>query len=318
MIAKAGTVLLALVHSGCLAQNVDAKLAAGAAPGQLANKDQGSARLAQGLERDEREIWPQPLSASYGAEHLHVDTAPESTAVLAWQVLGGGAVGPVLQRAIQRCEDALEFSGRDTGATDFAAPGVHERTRPPSRFTLALDYWSEELVDAVDESYSLHVNATGVALAAKTVWGARHALDSLAQLGRARAGGASFRHAVVLDEPQYQYRGLMVSPGQRFMPPALLATHLDGMEIARLNVLHFHLSEFCRYAVESKAFPALSANLSSGLNEGFYTWADINTLVAEAKKRGIRVIPEYDVPGHQARNMGVLDEMKWCGSPYPI
>ena len=42
-----------------------------------------------------------------------------------------------------------------------------------------------------------------------------------------------------------RYRGLMLSPGQRFMPPALLTTFLDGMELARVNVLHFHLSEFC-------------------------------------------------------------------------
>ena len=140
----------------------------------------------------------------------------------------------------------------------------------------------------------------------------------------------------------------MISPGQRFMTMSLLETHLDAMEIARLNVLHFHLSEFCRYAVESKAFPALAANwvdknkhavlkntcshcffnakhskqtqaanLSSGLNEGFYSWHDINTLVAQAKLRGIRVIPEYDVPGHQGRNVGLVQELQWCSKAPP-
>ena len=81
-------------------------------------------------------------------------------------------------------------------------------------------------------------------------------------------------------------------PGQRFMTPALLKTTLDGMEIARMNVLHFHLSEFCRFAIESKAFPELSANLSSGLNRGFYSWEEIRTMVSQAKDRGTRVIPE--------------------------
>ena len=84
-----------------------------------------------------------------------------------------------------------------------------------------------------------------------------------------------------------------------------------------MNVLHFHLSEFCRYAVESKAFPQLSANLSAGMNRGFYTAAEVRALVAQAKLRGIRVIPEYDVPGHQGRNMGRVPEMKWCGSRPP-
>ena len=57
-------------------------------------------------------------------------------------------------------------------------------------------------------------------------------------------------------------------------------------------VRHFHLSEFCRYAIESKAYPQLSANLSSGLNKGFYTFEEIRTLIDQAKERGIRVIPE--------------------------
>jgi N-acetyl-beta-hexosaminidase len=52
------------------------------------------------------------------------------------------------------------------------------------------------------------------------------------------------------------------------------------------------LSEFCRYAIESKAYPQLSANLSSGLNKGFYTFEEIRTLIDRAKERGIRVIPE--------------------------
>jgi hexosaminidase len=175
-----------------------------------------------------------------------------------------------------------------------------------TRWTLNLGSWDENLVDAVDESYSLNVTGSRVEVAAATVWGARHALDSLAQLARTQPdGGVSLSHASVTDEPEYEYRGLMVSPGQRFMTPELLKTTLDAMEIARMNVLHFHLSEFCRYAIESKAFPQLSANLSSGLNKGFYTFDEIHTLVAQAKERGIRVIPEYDIPGHQARNMGV-------------
>ena len=64
-------------------------------------------------------------------------------------------------------------------------------------------------------------------------------------------------------------------------------------------------------------FPQLSANLSTGMNRGFYTVAEVQALVESAKVRGIRVIPEYDVPGHQGRNMGTVPEMKWCGSRPP-
>lgn len=224
--------------------------------------------------------------------------------------------GSVLARALRRAESSVcAHAGAAAAIVTKDGPGS---TLPRTRWTLNLVSWDETLVDTVDESYSLNVTDSRVEVAAATVWGARHALDSLAQLARTQPDGeVSLSHASVTDEPEYEYRGLMVSPGQRFMTPELLKTTLDAMEIARMNVLHFHLSEFCRYAIESKAFPQLSANLSSGLNKGFYTFDEIHTLVAQAKERGIRVIPEYDVPGHQARNMGVLDEMKWCGSRPP-
>ena len=240
-------------------------------------------------------IWPQPLSEIYfGNATLRVRIVPPTSSPstsTAWR--GTEGAGPALRRAL------AQFS--------------HRTRLDCSSFELAVDDLDETLVDVVDESYALQVSSAGVALSAPTVWGARHGLDSLAQLVR----GEHVRHARVADRPEYAYRGLMVSPGQRFMTMGLLKTHLDAMEIARMNVLHFHLSEFCAFRVESRAFPELAANLSGGLNAGFYSWADIRALVSEAKQRGIRVIPEYDVPGHQGRNAGLLRDLQWCSKRPP-
>jgi N-acetyl-beta-hexosaminidase len=79
---------------------------------------------------------------------------------------------------------------------------------------------------------------------------------------------------------------------QSLWESAMISTTQSTTTTRALLRRHFHLSEFCRYAIESKAFPQLSANLSSGLNRGYYTWDEINTLVSQAKERGIRVIPE--------------------------
>jgi hexosaminidase len=62
---------------------------------------------------------------------------------------------------------------------------------------------------------------------------------------------------------------------------------MDAMQANKLNVLHLHLSDFCRYAVESKAFPGLTTNLT-GLQAGFYTREDVADIVQYAKMRGIR------------------------------
>ena len=116
----------------------------------------------------------------------------------------------------------------------------------------------------------------------------------------------------IVDFPQYAWRGLMVDAGRRFWPVPLLRTVLDAMAYNKLNVLHLHLSDFCRFALESAAFPELTANLT-GPQAGFYTAADVAGLVAYARQRGIRVVPEVDLPGH-ARGLLPLEAhgLRFC------
>ena len=57
-----------------------------------------------------------------------------------------------------------------------------------------------------------------------------------------------------------------------------------------VQVLHFHLSDQCRFAIESHRYPQLTANLS-GAQAGHYTQVEVRELVAYAADRGIRVIP---------------------------
>eukprot|EP00729_Bicosta_minor_P011596 gene11596-22205_t len=102
----------------------------------------------------------------------------------------------------------------------------------------------------------------------------------------------------IVDYPSYAWRGFMVDTGRRFWPVPLLQWLMDAMVLNKMNVLHLHFSDFCRFAVESKLYPELTANLTTGLQAGFYTQADVAAIVAYAAGRGIRVVPEVDLPGH--------------------
>jgi hexosaminidase len=88
----------------------------------------------------------------------------------------------------------------------------------------------------------------------------------------------------------------MVDTGRRFFPMPLLENLLNTMAGAKLNVLHLHASDMCRFGVESKVFPNLTASLT-GIHGGFYTQANITALIAYAGDLGIRVVPEFDLPG---------------------
>ena len=64
-----------------------------------------------------------------------------------------------------------------------------------------------------------------------------------------------------------------------------------------MNVLHLHAADFCRFSIESKVFPELTNNLT-GIKAGVYTQEDVREMVSYAADRGIRVYPEFDLPGH--------------------
>ena len=96
----------------------------------------------------------------------------------------------------------------------------------------------------------------------------------------------------IADAPSFAWRGLMLDAGRRFFPVGAVLNLMDTMLAAKLNVLHLHASDECRFGVESKLYPNLTASLSGAFG-GFYTQVDIKALIAEGGSRGIRVVPEF-------------------------
>jgi hexosaminidase len=75
----------------------------------------------------------------------------------------------------------------------------------------------------------------------------------------------------------------------------VLKRNLDAMAAVKLNVFHWHLTEDQGFRIESKKFPKLHQMGSDGL---FYTQEQAREIVEYARQRGIRVVPEFDIPGH--------------------
>ena len=97
------------------------------------------------------------------------------------------------------------------------------------------------------------------------------------------------------DQPRFPWRGLMLDVGRHFQPLDVVYRTLDGMEAVKMNVFHWHLSEDQGFRVESKIYPLLQEKGSDGL---FYTQEQIRNVIEYARDRGIRVVPEFDMPGH--------------------
>jgi hexosaminidase len=166
-----------------------------------------------------------------------------------------------------------------------------------------------------DESYDLQVTSSGARISAPTTLGAMHALQTFLQLVQPSPAGFAVPALVIHDQPRFPWRGLMLDVARRFEPLSAVKRALDGMEAVKLNVLHLHLSDDQGFRVESKTFPKLQEKGSDGL---YYTQDDIRDLIAYAAERGIRVIPEFDMPGHSISWFAAYPELASAPGPYQI
>ncbi len=146
-----------------------------------------------------------------------------------------------------------------------------------------------------DESYRLSVAPGKITLESAGPVGVLRGLATLAQLPT-REGDAWVLPAVeISDAPRFPWRGLMIDVVRHWQPMEVIERNLDAMEAVKLNVLHLHLSDDQAFRVESHTHPRLHEISSGG---DYYTHAEIRALIERAADRGIRVVPEFDVPGH--------------------
>ncbi len=246
-------------------------------------------------------LMPMPSSVTWSGSRLAIDTTFSVAIVDHRDGRLERAVGRALRRLEGRVGLALprEF-GREPNATlvvdvkarGFAVPDLDE-----------------------DESYRLDVGARQAVLHANTVVGAIRGLETLLQLQSADANGFFLAGAEINDVPRFRWRGLLVDVSRHWEPPEVIKRNLDGMAAVKLNVLHWHLSDDQGFRVESKRHPELQRQGSDGL---YYSQDEIREIVAYAADRGIRVVPEFDMPGHSAAWFVGYPELASNPGPYQI
>ena len=107
----------------------------------------------------------------------------------------------------------------------------------------------------------------------------------------------------------------MIDCSRHWMPVEVIERNLEAMAAVKLNVLHWHLSDDQGFRVESKRFPRLQQLGSDG---HFYTQDEVRHVIAYARDRGIRVVPEFDMPGHTTSWFVGYPELASAPGPYSI
>lgn len=163
-----------------------------------------------------------------------------------------------------------------------------------------------EVAMGIDESYSLSVTESKIEITANTDVGAMHGLSTLLQLIQVKNQKYVLAGVQIQDAPRFVWRGLMMDVARHFMPVEVVKRNIDAMSLVKLNVLHWHLTDDQGFRIESKKLPKLVTLASDGQ---YYTQHQIKEVVKYAEDRGIRVVPEIDVPGHASAILTAYPEL---------
>src|SRR5271154_4347127 len=246
-------------------------------------------------------VMPMPATVTFAAGRLVVSQT--------FTVAIAGYNEPRLERAAQRF---LRDLGRQTGYF------VSDRLGDAGRATLVIhaDHGSEPVQDlGEDESYVLDVSSAVAKLTAPNPLGVMRGLQTFLQLVEVTPDGYTAPAVHIEDSPRFPWRGLSIDVSRHFVSMPVLKRNVDAMAAVKMNVLHLHLSDDQGFRLESKEFPKLQGLGSDGM---YYTQTEMRELIAYSGDRGIRVVPEFDIPGHSTAWFVGYPDLASGPGPYQI
>jgi len=271
-------------------------------------------------------LWPLPARSASGATSILV--APSLSVVLdgmrdaisdfaqrrlvdaiAWRAAPGAGRDPFLaptrahlsRRAgaedVPCSIDAIRVVVSETVAYPFVGTDESYTITVPS-----CDEWSETL----DQSRGQieHAGCREIEVRAQTSVGAARAAETLLQLVRRldAADGEAGRLVIfdapwhIVDAPRFLHRGLLVDSSRNFLPVQALLKTIEAMAMSKMNVLHWHIVDAPSFPLRLASVPSLARGAYSPAHT--YSPEDIRKIVEFAAERGVRVLPEIDMPGH--------------------
>jgi hexosaminidase len=248
------------------------------------------------------ELMPVPASVRFGPGRLAVD----KSFTVAAKGHSDERLRAAIDRALRRLEGRAVVELARGLAPDAAAATLVVQCQGPG---LAVPSVGE------DESYSLEVTDRQATLSAPTVVGALRGLETFLQLLEGDRAGHFIPAVRIDDKPRFPWRGLLIDVARHWQPVEVVKRNLDAMAAVKLNVLHWHLTEDQGFRVESRKFPKLHGLGSDG---NFYTQEQVRDVIAYARERGIRVVPEFDMPGHATAWLVGHPELGSAPGPYTI
>lgn len=255
---------------------------------------------------------PAPQNITWGS------TGPK---LVAGYLVLNGAFNPIINDAWARTWTAISTLQWVPAAVEapistfeaFPTSTISHRTRRTSSYLsqidLSVEDYDSDLQHGVDESYSLEITqfSTSVVVKTKTVWGALHAFTTLQQIIISDGNGGLLVEQPVFinDYPNYPHRGILIDSGRNFISVNKICEQIDGLALSKLNVLHWHIVDSQSWPLQIQTYPQMTQDAYS--TKETYSQDDVRGLIAYARARGVRIIPEIDMPGHASSGWTAVD-----------
>ncbi|KAJ3648008.1 hypothetical protein Zmor_019845 [Zophobas morio] len=184
--------------------------------------------------------------------------------------------------------------------TRFQADGNFLGTLQTLNIDLEAGCESEDIYpkEGDSENYTLVVDAQGATLSASTIWGVLRGLETFSQLIYVEQDSLIINGTTITDGPRFTYRGLLIDTSRHFEPLTIIFAMLDAMAYNKFNVFHWHIVDDHSFPYKSRTYPELSDEGAYHPFSKIYEQSDVARVIEYARLRGIRVIPEFDTPGH--------------------
>lgn len=163
-----------------------------------------------------------------------------------------------------------------------------------------IDARVDNSLDLPPEGYVMKIKRGKVVIRSKDDRGLIWANSTLEQL---KSPDGQIPDVYIEDYPAFPIRGFMHDTGRNFRPVEMIKEELELFSFYKLNVFHWHLTDYPAWRIECKVYPQLNDPdfQQKGRDEGrFYTYDEIRDVIDFASRLGITVIPEIDMPGHSS------------------
>lgn len=241
-------------------------------------------------------LWPLPQYVEFGSQRVQLSASFKVVELHGVGAEGkNGPAADMVTEAIQRYSNMC--FPKSTLAKSVATGDTQLEVLEVSVPAAARNPGVSELKDA-NEWYQLTLNVPKAKLVARSGVGVLRGLETFCQMLQQAEykGPLSTVISNVTDHPRFGFRGFLVDSSRHYLPLAVLREQVDAMSYNKMNVLHWHIVDGNSFPYVSKIYPKLSD--AAYTPQEIFTMEDIAEFIEFARLRGVRVLPEFDTPGH--------------------